>query len=392
MNRRINIETVSSYNKRMKPKPDCIHYVGDRPCRHGRLCTDCEHYETARERILIIKTAAVGDVLRTTSLLPALTKAHPGAAVAWLTSPQAEPLLLNNRLIYRIYRLDPFAPTALKPQKFDLLINLDKEPVPCALASTLDARRREGVLMSPHGTPVPANDRSVPYFALGLSDELKFRRNTKSYHRLICEAVGLEYRGEKPSLFLDRSESDYGAAWLRRLGAGAGDTVIGVNTGAGESFAPKMTGAGGLAKLIVRLAERFPRARLLLLGGPREAELNGRLALTLDGLAADAGCGHTLRGFAGIVAGCDAVVTGDTLALHVAVALGVPVVALFGPTCEQEIDLFGRGVKLVSSAACAPCYRRSCSVEPYCMDLIPAEKIADAVKTALKKKRAKKPE
>ena len=57
----------------------------------------------------------------------------------------------------------------------------------------------------------------------------------------------------------------------------------------------------------------------------------------------------------------------------------LPVVALFGPTCQQEIDLFGRGIKIVSSHDCVPCYRRNCEKNPSCMDVIPAEKIMAAV-------------
>jgi heptosyltransferase-2 len=74
------------------------------------------------------------------------------------------------------------------------------------------------------------------------------------------------------------------------------------------------------------------------------------------------------------------VATGDTLGLHVAVSQNVPTVALFGPTCAQEIDLFDRGVTLVTELPCAPCYRRNCDIEPHCMDLIKAEAIVAALK------------
>jgi len=77
------------------------------------------------------------------------------------------------------------------------------------------------------------------------------------------------------------------------------------------------------------------------------------------------------------------VVTGDTLGLHVAVSQDVPTVALFGPTCAQEIDLFDRGVKLTTELSCAPCYRRKCEVDPHCMDLIKAEAIVAAVQGLL---------
>jgi heptosyltransferase-2 len=76
---------------------------------------------------------------------------------------------------------------------------------------------------------------------------------------------------------------------------------------------------------------------------------------------------------------CDLIVTGDTLALHVAVALDKMVVALFGPTSAAEIDLYGRGVKLVSDAPCVGCYRTECDVLPTCMERISAQQVHGAI-------------
>ena len=59
---------------------DCKFFLGDRPCiwhkAIGVLCT-CDHYQKVEQRLLIIKLDAMGDVLRTTALLPALADAHP---------------------------------------------------------------------------------------------------------------------------------------------------------------------------------------------------------------------------------------------------------------------------------------------------------------------------
>ena len=76
---------------------------------------------------------------------------------------------------------------------------------------------------------------------------------------------------------------------------------------------------------------------------------------------------------------CDVLVTGDTMALHVAIALDVPCVVLFGPTCQQEIDLYGRGEKLRTSLPCSPCYARRCNESPNCMDDISVERVWSAV-------------
>jgi heptosyltransferase-2 len=65
--------------------------------------------------------------------------------------------------------------------------------------------------------------------------------------------------------------------------------------------------------------------------------------------------------------------------MHLAVATGRRTVAIFGPTCAQEIDLFGRGEKIVSPIDCAPCYLRACDKAPHCQDMIPAARVLEAL-------------
>jgi heptosyltransferase-2 len=78
------------------------------------------------------------------------------------------------------------------------------------------------------------------------------------------------------------------------------------------------------------------------------------------------------------VAACDTVVSGDSLGMHLAIGLRKWTVAWFGPTCEQEIDLYGRGRKILSAASCGPCWKRSCARETMCYDLVSIDQLAEA--------------
>jgi heptosyltransferase-2 len=68
-------------------------------------------------------------------------------------------------------------------------------------------------------------------------------------------------------------------------------------------------------------------------------------------------------------------VTGDTLAMHIAIGLGVPVLVILGSTCHQEIELYGRGAKIISDFDCSPCYLRDCPKEKTCMEAISADQV-----------------
>lgn len=76
-------------------KTGCRHFRADRPCaphkQTGVLCPECSACDPVDRRLLIIKLAADGDVLRTTSLLPALRRRFPRAHLTWLTESSAEP-------------------------------------------------------------------------------------------------------------------------------------------------------------------------------------------------------------------------------------------------------------------------------------------------------------
>lgn len=84
---------------------DCRFFLGDRPRvwhkSEGVICT-CDHYERIEQRLLIVKLDAMGDVLRTTALLPALAQAHPRAAFTWITRRESCPLLDRNSFVSEI--------------------------------------------------------------------------------------------------------------------------------------------------------------------------------------------------------------------------------------------------------------------------------------------------
>jgi heptosyltransferase-2 len=89
-----------------------------------------------------------------------------------------------------------------------------------------------------------------------------------------------------------------------------------------------------------------------------------------------------LRDFIADVNDCGLVLTGDTLTMHVGLALQKRVIAVFGPTSAPEIHGYGRLTKIVSPIECICCYLRTCDKSPNCMDLLPLDRLLDAVRAA----------
>jgi len=148
-------------------------------------------------RILVIKLGALGDVLRTTPILPVLRAQYPDAHLTWVTEPSCLTLLDKNPSIHRLLALDYISTACLGVEEFDLLLSLDKEPAAAALATTVKARVKHGFGWSIEGAVRPLDDRSDYAYRLGIDDELKFRVNQKTYQQIIFEMCEWTYASQE---------------------------------------------------------------------------------------------------------------------------------------------------------------------------------------------------
>jgi heptosyltransferase-2 len=362
---------------------DCRQFKGNAPCQLNSSCKSCSHYQPQGKKILIIKLSAVGDVLRTTCILHGLKRKYPQSFIAWLTKKESRDLLKGNSFIDRLLIYSPDAIHRLELERFDILISLDKEDEATTLATAVEAKRKIGFgLDRKTGNLIPLNKESLYAFKLGICDELKFRQNQKTYPEIIFEMAGLKYQNDEYILNIQDSDKVYAKELFSKIGIKNNDLIIGLNTGAGDRFANKAWTEDGFVELI-RLIRANTQAKVLLLGGPQETQRNASTLSKSGNLAYDAGCNHSLSQFAAIVDFCALVVSGDTTALHIAIALKKKVVALFGSTAHQEIELYGRGRKILSDIKCRPCYRKACEKQINCMSLIKPAEVFQAISKLL---------
>ncbi len=354
-------------------KTDCRHWRGDKPCLENRLCDGCTSYAALQEKILVIKLGARGDVLRTTPLVAGLRKVYPQAHITWLTHADALELLHGLPGVQRLLPYGTESLVELTARSFDLVICLDKEAKATGLAQLVRAPRKLGWGLAPGGTGTPCvfNPEAEYSLALGVSDSLKFRHNTKTYLEMIFEAVGLRYAGEPYVFALDNADRLRRETFFKthKVSRTAQGKLLGLMTGCGPAYERKRWTESHLATF-ARRARKELGATVILLGGPEERAINARIRRLARVPLLDTRGEQSLRELGGFLEACRVVVTGDTLALHLALALKRPTLSFFGPTCPQEIDMFGCGEKLVTSKDCAPCYKQSCTSTPSCMEAI----------------------
>lgn len=363
-------------------KFDCAHFPGDRPCAYhkseGVKCDACPYYNPVHHKILIIKFDALGDVLRTTALLPSLKRQYPQSHVTWLTKAAAKDLFINNPFVHEVLACeDPTTIARLQTQVYDVLIHPDASPTSAAYASLAKAKVKRGFALNEMGKVYPLNPEAEEWFEMGAFDDLK-KKNTKTYQTIIHEIAGLQNPNSEIVVNLTDKEKARGQAFAEKHQLDQYDFVVGLNTGAGGRWQYKKWTLEGYRDLIGELEKQY-RCGILLYGGPEERDRNQTL-MSMFPHVLDTGTDNSLRDFFALVGLSDIFVTGDTMALHVATALQKQIVCLFGPTSAHEIEDYGRIIKIQPELNCLVCYKMECDFVPNCMGSISCDRVMLAIR------------
>lgn len=202
-------------------------------------------------------------------------------------------------------------------------------------------------------------------------------RNQVYYYRAMLEGIGLAVSASPDSsLHCPEAWRERGEALL-----GEGGPWIGLNPGAffgsAKRWIPSRYAAVG------DLLARRIGGRVVVMGGPAERPLGEAIAGAMRAPVRVL-CGETtLPELVGVLARLRLLLTNDSGPMHVAAALGIPLVAIFGPTDWRETYPLTERHRLVrEDVPCAPCLLRDCPIDHRCMQLLTVERVAEAA-TAL---------
>ncbi len=199
------------------------------------------------------------------------------------------------------------------------------------------------------------------------------RRTREKRHRVHTFHHLLSALGSPPPVRPPRLEvMPDAAAWAKETLPGA--PWIGINPGATYGEAKQW-----LPDRFIELGRRLAsRARIAVVGGPAEAELGERVARGAGGI--NLAGKTTVSQLAAAIARCELFVTNDTGPMHVADAVGTPIVAVFGPTDGIETPPFGRKHTLVRrELECSPCLKRTCPLgHHHCMTHVTVDEVERA--------------
>ena len=344
---------------------DCKHFLGYIPCKpskqYGVHCSNCGYYIKNEGHILIIKLGAIGDVIRTTTLLPRIKKEYPNHLIWWLTlSPEIVPSIVNKVFDFSNQSLE-----ILKSCNYDLLINLDKDYEACSLTKNINAKIKHGFTLY-NNIPVPVDELAENKYLTGIFDDIS-KSNKKSYPEEIFEICGWEFNREEYILDLDKTIN-----WNI---ANNGKKIIGLNTGCGARWVSRLWFDDNWIILIKLLQKSgfYP----LLLGGKQEHEKNKYYS---EQTGADYQGYFSLKQFISLVNQCDLIVSAVTMGMHIAIGMKKPLILMNNIFNPNEFELYGRGEIVQPEKECNCYFSPKCiNQEYFCMEHLKPESIYQAV-------------
>ncbi|MEP7235202.1 MAG: glycosyltransferase family 9 protein, partial [Ignavibacteriota bacterium] len=292
---------------------------------------------------------------------------HPKARIWWLT---LSPELVPSGYVDKILKWNPENIEILGVLEFSTLINLDKDHHACALANRLKAEKKIGFLLDPIGVTIPADPNVQDKYETGIFDDISLA-NRKSYPEELFEVCGYKFSGEK--YIIDPPEP------IDFPGLDTSRPLVGMNTGAGIRWTSRLWSTDRWAELAKQLhANGY---NVLLLGGPDEDERNKEIQ-KLSGNAAQYLGYYPLKTFISLVDKCRTIISGVTMAFHIAVALEKKIVLINNIFNKFEFgDLYGLGEIVEPDKPCICYFRGTCiNKEYFCLDHLPVEKVLAAVK------------
>jgi heptosyltransferase-1 len=365
--------------------------------------------------ILIVKLSAIGDVIHTLPALAALRRRYPDADITWVVEEAAADLLTDHPHLDRVLisrrktwlrdlrRGQIASPLRemraflreLRSRPYDLVIDFHGLFKSAVIVLVSGGKRKLGYDSMQEGSGLFYNEKIPEAMEKHAVDRyLDFVR----YLEGNCGETPCLVEAPEFAIAIGGGDIGYRTALQDELSEGieaAGSRGNGTESGGRRKAKRRFVAVSPVAFWETKLwednkfAELGDRIRqelgigVILTGG--EAGPLEKIKARMKTVAVNLGGQTTLRELASLYRDASLVITTDSGPMHLAAAVGTPVVALFGPTDPTRTGPYGRGHRIIRyGLSCSPCFRKHCKT-PLCMTKITVEDVFTAVKEILEK-------
>ena len=328
-------------------------------------------------RILIVLHGAIGDVTLALPLANRLRRGYPGALIVWAVEPAAAPLLLHHAAVDEVLVFD-------RPRGVPAFLRFLRQVRALHPDLVLDLQRhlKSGIVSRASGAPL----------RLGFH-----RRNARegnwlfNTHRL----DPMPHLSPKLRQFLRFADwlgvEEAPITFGLRLAGAEEQRVDELLAGVTSPFVVAFVGASWESKLwfpehTAAVAERLAAQGLglVLVGGPGDARFADAVVTAARTPILNLVARTALRDLIGIFGRARAAFGPDTGPMHIAAAVGTPVISLWGATSPARSAPWDNEARVIAGAAeCSPCYLRRCPIGRVCMQSISVEAVVAKIAAAV---------
>lgn len=338
---------------------------------------------SAMSRVLVRATNWVGDAVMSLPAIRTLRRVFPHAHIALVARPWVADLYARESSIDRIILYPP--QNGLRARReFAALLRDDHFDCAVLLQNAFDAAWMAWLAGIPERIGYKRDGRGLLLTrAIAVPEPGDIPRHQRFYYLELLRRAGMiEHLPADAAIRLEGIEAARDSGLERLKSLGISGTVIGISPGAAYGNAKRW------------LPERFAEAAaalqpsagtVLLFGSLSERALCQQVASSIRALPVRNLAGQTtLREFIDLAAACRVFMTNDSGAMHIASALGLPTVAVFGATDDITTGPTGPSARVIREhAECSPCLLRECPIDHRCMTRVTAAQVAKAASELL---------
>jgi heptosyltransferase-1 len=341
--------------------------------------------------ILIIKLSAIGDVVHALPLLEVLRNNFPDARIDWLVEEEASEIIRGHecvdrmlvsrrkswqRRVLRVRELSAVTGEVtafcreLRSERYDLVIDLQGLLKSGLLTGLARGKRKIGFTGGREGSAFFLTERPYPVD----HDQHALDRYLRATEYLDCRIDS--WRGNIP---VPRSERSMIDRFIHENGL---DTACLVALNPMARWRTKLWEPERFALLADRI-EKELSCRVVFTGSTHDSGIIERIIARMDQRPLNLAGRTTLKELAYLFSRCRLAVTTDTGPMHMAAAMGCPVVALFGPTAPARTGPYGERHRVIrEDLECSPCFKKRCGHRT-CMKNITVDRVFDAVREGI---------
>lgn len=218
---------------------------------------------------------------------------------------------------------------------------------------------------------------------------IPFPEQRKSQHlvityKMLLEPLGVPVSQTPPRLYVSKEEQQTARERIIAQGVQSGDLIIGINPGA--AYGSAKCWLPDRFKQLTRELLNNPKIKVLYFGDKAGAPLVEEICSGFSSERVINFAGKTtLRELLALIQTCSLFLTNDSGPMHVASALGIPLIALFGSTSDVATGPYNGGVVIHKHVPCSPCYRRECPIDFRCMTRIEVKEVYEEIQRLVKK-------